>query len=58
MHHDPNPHIHNTMDPALNPLPIDEMLHALNEMVLKPAGIRCYVSLPSSALYPRMPVYF
>ncbi len=54
----PNPVIHNTIDPALNPLPMDEVIHAFNEEVLKPEGVELFVALPSSKLYPRIPALF
>ncbi|MCX6840357.1 MAG: hypothetical protein NTX35_21455 [Verrucomicrobia bacterium] len=54
----PNPAIHNTIDPALNPLPMDEVIHAFNEEVLKPEGVELFVALPSSKLYPRIPALF
>ncbi len=50
----PNPAVHITIDPALNPLPMDEIIHAFNEEVLKPEGVELFVALPSSKLYPRI----
>jgi|GEM_PF-1163554 len=58
MRQTPNPAIHNTIDPALNPLPMDEVIHAFNEEVLKPEGVELFVALPSSKLYPRIPALF
>jgi hypothetical protein len=58
MRQSPNPSIHNTIDPALNPLPMDEVIHAFNEEVLKPEGVELFVALPSSKLYPRIPALF
>lgn len=55
---EPDPKIHNTMDPALNPLPMSEIIWALNEEVLQPLGINLYVALDSSALHPRIPAYY
>ncbi len=54
----PDPTIHNTIDPALNPLPMDEIIHALHEEVLRPLGIELFVALPSSRLHPRIPALF
>jgi hypothetical protein len=58
LHSSPNPKIHNTMDPALNPMPMDEVIHAFHEEVLKPEGVELWTALPCSALYPRIPAYF
>jgi hypothetical protein len=54
----PDPTIHNTIDPALNPLPMDEIIHAFHEEVLRPAGVELFVSLPSSRLFPRIPALY
>jgi hypothetical protein len=54
----PNPQVHNTMDKALNPLPIDRMVHALHEVVLKPEGVELYTAFSSSALHPRIPAFW
>ena len=54
----PNPAIHNTIDPALNPLPMDEIIYAFQEEVLKPAGVELFVALPSSRLHPRVPALY
>ncbi len=54
----PNPDVHITIDPALNPLPMDEVIHAFNEEVLKAEGVELFVALPSSKLYPRIPALF
>jgi hypothetical protein len=54
----PNPAIHNTIDPALNPLPMDAVIHALNDEVLKPEGVELFVALPSSKLHPVIPALF
>ncbi len=54
----PNPAVHNTIDPALNPLPMDEVIHAFNEEVLKPEQVELFVALPSSRLHPRIPALF
>ena len=54
----PDPSVHNTIDPALNPLPMDKVIHAFNEEVLKPEGVELYVALPSSKLFPRIPALY
>ena len=54
----PDPTIHNTIDPALNPLPMDEIIHAFNEEVLRPEGVELFVALPSSRLFPRIPALY
>ncbi len=58
MHQAPNPTIHNTIDPALNPLPMDEIIHAFHEEVLQPSGVEFFVALPSSKLHPRVPALY
>jgi hypothetical protein len=54
----PNPNIHNTIDPALNPLPMDAIIHAFNEEVLKHMGVELFVALPTSKLFPRIPAIY
>lgn len=58
MNRAPNPAIHNTIDPALNSLPMDAIIHAFNEEVLKPKGVELFVALPSSKLHPRIPALY
>jgi hypothetical protein len=54
----PDPTIHNTIDPALNPLPMDEIIHAFHEEVLRPEGVELFVALPGSRLHPRIPALY
>lgn len=54
----PNPAIHNTIDPALNPLPMDEVIYAFHEEVLRPEGVELFVALPTSRLFPRIPALY
>lgn len=47
---------HRTMDPNLG-LPIDRIVAAMHDELLKPAGVQLYVARPSSALAAFLPVY-
>lgn len=47
---------HRTMDPKLG-LPIDKIMAAMHDELLKPAGVQLYVARPSSALAAFLPVY-
>lgn len=47
--------LHQTMKRWANQVPIDTVLYALDELVLRPAGTRLYVENASSALSPRIP---
>jgi len=48
---------HSTVDPALG-LPIDQLLYAVDELVLRPRGVDLMVAFDESLLHPRLPAYF
>lgn len=50
--------VHSTLDRALNPVPIDEVIYALNDCVVRPVGAELKVALPTSGLHPRLPAAF
>lgn len=50
--------IHKTIDPDYGILTIDKIIYILNDELLKPRGINLYIASKSSALYPRLPIYW
>lgn len=50
--------IHKTIDPDYGILTIDKVIYILNDELLKPRGINLYIASKSSALYPRLPIYW
>lgn len=50
--------VHKTNDPQFGELTISKAIQALNNVVLKPAGMRVHVAFKSSGLYPALPAYF
>jgi hypothetical protein len=50
--------VHSTLDRNLNPVPIDEVIYALNDRIVKPGGAELLVALPSSGLHPRLAAAF
>ena len=50
--------VHSTIDPEHNEITIDQVLLAVNEVLLRPNGTELYVALNSSALHPRLPSYW
>ncbi len=49
--------VHNTLDSDRGPLTIDVLLYLFAEQFLLPRGVRLFVASPSSALYPRIPLF-
>ncbi len=49
--------VHDTNDAAIHPVTVHEVIMAIHETVLDPAGIQLYVGDWSSALYPDFPEF-
>ncbi len=50
--------IHRTLDPSYGDVTIDQVLNCVDNVLLKPNGIKLYVGSKKSALYPRFEYYF
>jgi len=50
--------IHRTNDSSIHPLTIEKVLHSINNIVLKENGVRLFIAKKTSALYPKLPIYF
>lgn len=50
--------VHRTMDPGVAALPVDQVVMALRDQWLAPAGITLFCGHATSALHPRLPAFF
>lgn len=50
--------VHRTFDRGVGELTVDRIVYAIDELVLRPAGVQLRVAHESSALHPRVPGYF
>jgi len=50
------PSSHATLTWLRGHIPVDRVVFAMNDLLLKPAGIELYVENSSSALYPHIPL--